>query len=257
MRSKFLAIAGACLCAFLLAGCGSIPHNNVMLFGTDTNFGIAAGTSATNIPQVNIGYQRREAVVMPLLANVTGSNGAVTPCTITNAADAQACKFVAEYGGQSRDSYSVIASFGARFEAQSSTNTPNASGGLAQYFATGVAAQILALKGGASVIAIGQAAEASAKNNVSTELGILVNSPEVVSAARTVVAERTRKRTEIADALIAKTDDAALTAEAQRLGRAIGSVNFFQNRCGASAALRACIDGPFRAGTVVTDDLHR
>jgi hypothetical protein len=67
--------------------------------------------------------------------------------------------------GKAQDSYSVLASFGAKFDGEANADGTKAKGGLAQYFATGVAAQMLALKGGASVVAIGDAAAEAAKND--------------------------------------------------------------------------------------------
>jgi hypothetical protein len=111
--------------------------------------------------------------------------------------------------GNLRDAYSVLASFGADFSAGTSgnvgtpsgnpsapanvTNSPSgqaqaqASGGLAQYFATGAAAQILARTGGAAVVATGEAAKASAQSaSLSGEL-----------AVRQLIAEKTPSVTKI------------------------------------------------------------
>ncbi len=52
--------------------------------------------------------------------------------------------------GKKQDTYSVLASFGAKFGGGSS----NTDGGLAQFFATGIAAQNLANSGGARLVAV-------------------------------------------------------------------------------------------------------
>ena len=59
-----------------------------------------------------------------------------------------------------RDSYSVLASFGGHFSASANkTDGATAGGGVSQYFATGMAAQLLALNGGAAVVSSGPAAD--------------------------------------------------------------------------------------------------
>lgn len=149
----------------LTGGCvQAMRHSNTMLFGTNTSFGIKAGTGATQTPAVQIGYDRQEAVVLPLVANVAerqgGKEGLLSPCNVgadvvVNGREGgfpvHPCVLVAS-NGASTDSYSVLASFGAKFGASAPDGAPEAQGGLAQYFATGMAAQILATTGGASVV---------------------------------------------------------------------------------------------------------
>ncbi len=174
-----------------LAGCvQATRHSNTMVFGTNTTVGVKVGQDVNQMPQVLIAYDRQEVVIMPLLANVSETEGAsnsLSPCdptasvttngtgdsqsttsTYTNAPtnEVHPCKFVAIREGANnlriQDSYSVLASFGANIEGDSSGQT--ASVGLAQFFATGAAAQTLAMTGGASVVSVGDAAEASAAN---------------------------------------------------------------------------------------------
>jgi hypothetical protein len=153
------------------AGCvQSTRHSNTMVFGTNTNFGIKVGTDTAQVPSVVVGYNRQEAVIMPLVANQDDDGNIQKPCNFSRlpslSDDVQyrvhPCSLVA-YKGDAQDSYSVLASFGAKFEGSGGTSN-SAKGGLAQYFATGMAAQILALTGGASVVAVGEAAEESAQN---------------------------------------------------------------------------------------------
>lgn len=152
--------------AVSLSAC-AVPHNNVLVFGTDTSFGV--GVSIAPDPSspvgINIGYKRKEAVWMPLVVNrqrctTTGAVGgkpAVKTCsstTVTDATDLNNPKvdpsafFMGRSGGveasrggsaYEEDTYSVFASFGG-----------NAKGGkegaqlaVAQFFATGIAAQRL------------------------------------------------------------------------------------------------------------------
>lgn len=152
-------------------------HSNTMVFGTNTTFGIKVGTTTGEVPQIVVGYDRQEAVIMPLVANSASKNGKagapLEPCDLIQKVDVvgsadyavHPCSLVAFRDG-AQDSYSVLASFGAEFNAKASA-APEASGGLAQYFATGMAAQILAAKGGAALVATGIAAKESAQEPVS------------------------------------------------------------------------------------------
>lgn len=146
-------------CGVMLSGCvGGIRHNDVLIFGTDTKVALDVSASATTggTPEVTIGYKRQEAVWMPLIVNGAG----IDPATLHpvcqdqqgNAAicvpDINALKYVGQAEtptGQSsgRDAYSVFASFGADIKG-SGASPPTAGVGLAQFFATGIAAQRLA-----------------------------------------------------------------------------------------------------------------
>ena len=142
-------IVTSIICALSLSGCAQMTrHSNTLVFGTNTSFGLTAGTSAANVPSVSVGYQRQEAVVMPLVANVKDVGGVLQPCDISPAiavgdggADTPPCMLVGRRD-KSLDTYSVLGSFGATFGASGAKG--EAQGGLAQYFATGLAAQLLA-----------------------------------------------------------------------------------------------------------------
>ncbi len=163
-----LAIVGVC------GGCSQTTrHSNTMIFGTNTSLGIKAGTDTAKIPSFLVGYDRQEVVIMPLVANTVEKNGAnnkLSPCDLKAAATEQLnskysvhpCSLVA-VNNKMQDSYSVLASFGASFDGSSGSTEAKAKGGLAQYFATGVAAQILATMGGAAVVSVGEAALKSAE----------------------------------------------------------------------------------------------
>ena len=156
------------------------PHNDVLVFGTQTKFGadISAPLNTGTLPQINIGYNRAEAVWMPLRPNgppgttivdVRTQNEIAAELTACDAnlsaviADAKdrnrAClatvlpnaKYVSMASGVNNslggadleiDTYSVFASFGVRGNVSGS----EASGGLAQFFATGIAAEAEAKK---------------------------------------------------------------------------------------------------------------
>jgi hypothetical protein len=199
-RRSYRHLAALSLLA-LASGCVQMTrHSNTMVFGTNTTVGLKVGQDPNQVPEVVIGYDRQEAVIMPLLANTgerPGADGLMSPCrpvseTTTESTNQKAgtktivtekmdsdisfggdgeasvhpCKFVAvraDKGGiMIQDSYSVLASFGAQIEGSAPGGT--GSVGLSQYFATGVAAQILAATGGAALVAVGKAAEESAKS---------------------------------------------------------------------------------------------
>lgn len=180
LRKRYAALA--MLCAMpVVAGCAfhrdKNPHNDVLVFATQTKFGVDVSAPATNatLPALNIGYNRTEAVWMPLRPNGTKGKLAGTDFEVEILAKLQKCeailkaaipkqkqrnaaclasvlprdKYVSmssgvngDVGGKGLeiDTYSVFASFGAR----GSVSGSEANGGLAQLFATGIAAQRLA-----------------------------------------------------------------------------------------------------------------
>lgn len=192
MRSRLFALVLASSATIVLGGCvQATRHSNTMVFGTNTTFGIKVGTSTGETPKIVVGYDRQEAVIMPLVANASASKGNpkwLNPCNLSQEIKVPAgskgyavhpCSLVAFRDG-AQDSYSVLASFGAKFNAKVDTSA-QASGGLAQYFATGIAAQILALTGGAAVVSIGDAATASAeKDNTQAVSKLLSGSAQFI-----------------------------------------------------------------------------
>lgn len=174
MHSRLYTKIGVLGLIALTAGCvQATRHSNTMIFGTNTNVGVKVGQNVNQLPEILIGYDRQEAVIMPLWANTLdhreGNNGnLLSPCPSEGFEDEQAvhpCAFVAsrqkDNNSYAQDSYSVLASFGAQIEGNGSGT--EAQVGLAQYFATGMAAQILALTGGASIVSVGKAAEKAAE----------------------------------------------------------------------------------------------
>lgn len=182
MHRRLYALASPLALLFLASGCvQATRHSNTMVFGTNTTFGIKVGTSANQVPSITVGYDRQEAVIMPLVANASGATGhygddLLQPCDLTAPINVSGeatyavhpCSLVA-VNGSALDSYSVLASFGANFDGSANTSQVGAKGGLAQYFATGMAAQLLAANGGAAVVAVGEAATESARNPISDE----------------------------------------------------------------------------------------
>ncbi|MCG7985336.1 MAG: hypothetical protein JAY90_21650 [Candidatus Thiodiazotropha lotti] len=142
----------------ILTGCAAIPHNDVLVFATQTTLGVDVSASATGqSPKLSIGYKRDEGVWMPLLVNGRHTNKHnITFNCQKNDKGIEECdpsiagelKYVgkskgidAEKGGKNEesDTYSVFASFGG----QTSGGTGSAKLGVAQFFATGIAAQRL------------------------------------------------------------------------------------------------------------------
>lgn len=134
-----------------LAGCSSTPrHTNTLIFGTNTVFGLNIAQESTASAGVIVGYKRQEAVWMPLLPNqAPNTAGEPVPATCKGA---RCPKFEGTWAGRV-DTYSVLASFGARYQGTAGGATGvDGNGGIAQYFATGIAAQLLAQSGGASLV---------------------------------------------------------------------------------------------------------
>ncbi|NKB44803.1 MAG: hypothetical protein GKS03_11055 [Alphaproteobacteria bacterium] len=159
----FRRILTATVCVFVLSACAEMPrHSNTLFFGTNTLIGLEIGQGATQTPGIDLGYKRQELAIVPLLANKFESCG-TSGCKLVpqNCTDAS-CQFKGK-SATDEDTLSVLASFGAKFNAESG-QAAAASGGLAQYFATGLAARKLAEVGGSSLVALGPAATASAES---------------------------------------------------------------------------------------------
>lgn len=166
---------GLLLASSALAGltaCAQLPHNNVLLFGTDTKLAFDISSSATSggAPQLTIGYRRAEAAWVPLVANTRiCKDGNQEECeVITASEDGRAQALVAQdvEEGKGKDALSVFASFGATFsgDAGPAAEGVSASGGLAQFFATGIAAQRVAKSGELSaILKVSNEAEAKAQ----------------------------------------------------------------------------------------------
>ncbi len=187
MRSRVCRIAFTPLmCAIMLTGCVQMTrHSNTMVFGTNTTLGIKVGAEATSTPGITFGYSRQEAVVMPLIANTADNGTTQAPCpqvvadgTASVAQLPESCRLIGKDGADRTDTYSVLASFGARFGSELEPGNAKLDGQIAQYFATGIAARLLAENGGAATVALGGAAKANATAMGTERLLRLMNSPE-------------------------------------------------------------------------------
>lgn len=152
MRYSFTTLIVLYICStciiFLVSACATPKHTNTLIFGTNTKFALDAGVDATGQPSVTVGYKRQEAVWMPLLANID-VEGKPAECK-----DDKCLYTGIEKTNDKTDTYSVLASFGAKFSGgTSATSGAKAGGGLAQYFATGLAARKLA-GAGAKIVSI-------------------------------------------------------------------------------------------------------
>ena len=153
------------------AGCALEPHNDVLIFGTNTKLAIdiSASASSGGVPELTVGYKRQEAVWAPLIANGVSPDvlnrmkdkldQEYDACKSRRGAKVEDClksyfdavKYVSERATnnkgdpmQQRDAYSVCASFRSNF----SGGAGSAGGGIGQWFATGIAAQQLCDKNG-------------------------------------------------------------------------------------------------------------
>jgi hypothetical protein len=143
-------------------GCATPKHTNTLIFGTSTRVAFDVSQDPTGVLGVTLGYKRDEAVWMPLQANQKQGNGKeklpAADCEKSGDPN-QSCKFVGTgsdngaTGGGAVDTYSVLASFGGRFSGNAGNGSQvGAQAGLTQYFATGMAARLLAVVGGASLV---------------------------------------------------------------------------------------------------------
>ena len=153
----------------VLSACTQMPkHGNMLIFGTNTSYGVNVGKDASQTPTAQIGFIRQEVALIPLLAHTAaeGQKGDLIPCPSATVIKKQTpedikienlkdCKFVAIDNGN-QDSYSTLASFGAK------TLFGSGDTRLAQYFATGIAAQRLTETGGANLVLAGKEASISA-----------------------------------------------------------------------------------------------
>lgn len=212
MRRIYTVIAIA-----LLNGCAA-KHHDVLLFGTDTSFGVNVGAdpAAATVTNVAIGYRRREAVFMPLLANGVDSKAPLTgDAKYQGSAEGSV---PCDKGCGGTDTYSVFASFGGR----ASGKTGAAGLQVAQFFATGIAAQRLAKNERASeLVATGapQATAEAAAAEASVAQSMLIRSEDLAPELKIVVAQALIKQSQNAEAVKA------------HLVNADGSININRRDC--------------------------
>lgn len=179
-QKQLMVVLVSVIAVVIISGC-AIKHSDVMLFGTNTKYGLSiAMDQPENTPHINVGYKRQEFVWMPLVAN--GADSALQ--RNVKDASAQDLKYLGKEDAKKEDTYSVLASFGADFKASGA----GGGGGIAQYFATGMAARKLAEVGGASLV---QASDV----NLTPQKTVLT--PEDLKVVEDTLAERNKKAEEI------------------------------------------------------------
>ena len=214
--------------AAILPGCithrDRNPHNDVLIFGTTTKLGVDVSAPVQNgaVPEFTLGYKRLEAVWMPLKPQAetntvtetvtlpggqTGREARTKPHTHTLTTtqvvqrgdvpnhDLVRDKYVSlssgvspEKGGQALelDTYSVFASLGAK----GGLGFNSASGNLAQFFATGIAAQRLGTNPAINEALNAKAPEAAAaKAGMTTAVKVLVDAGIAQDEAEGLVKE--------------------------------------------------------------------
>lgn len=158
MRRNILVWSNAILVGsmLVLSACSSTPkHTNTLIFGTNTKVALDISQDPTGSVGFTLGYRRQEAVWMPLLANKGGENVPVEGCLEQ---DCVVFKGTAGTGGPAgdgaKDTYSVLATLSGQTSGQAGGQSPSVKGGgaIAQVFATGFAARLLAVTGGAALV---------------------------------------------------------------------------------------------------------
>jgi hypothetical protein len=137
-----------------LAACESMPkHTNTLIFGTATRFAFDVSQDPTGSVGVTLGYKRQEAVWMPLLANET-SGPATCEGDVCRKFEGSTGNASGPAGSGATDTYSVLATFSGQTAGSAGASQPAVQGqvGIAQFFATGFAARLLASTGGAALV---------------------------------------------------------------------------------------------------------
>lgn len=190
----------AAVAAAALAGCSTPRHTDLLVFGTDTKVALDVSADTVGKPSLTLGYRRTELVLMPLVVNgavnrtvTTGisstigadkENGQRIPHTLLGVTRSEQTsgstpgtpigdyKYQGAEGTQNKDTYSVIATFRGAATGSLSSDTYSGNGQIAQFFATGLAARLLAKEGGAGVV-----------SNVPTPPGAVTEDPKTQAEA--------------------------------------------------------------------------
>lgn len=162
----------AVFAALLCTGCAMPRHSNTLVFGTTTRFAIDVSQTPTSPMGITIGYKRDEAVWMPLMANEDNAGKLVpSKCKTDDCIKFQGVDD--ETGKGDRDAYSVLATFKGSASGESGGSGPKAGATLAQYFATGMAARLLAQAGGAALVnTLAEPASEGARSQAAAIMGV-------------------------------------------------------------------------------------
>ena len=153
-KPALLSLLGTCL---LVGGCG---HGDAIIFASNKQIGVKVGVNSEQIPEVSVGYNGQDLAFVPLhKKDPKGTNA--------NQIIAEG-KYRATTDGTDQDAYSVYGSF-AGMAGGSGKGVPSGSAevgaklSLSQFFATGMAAQLLAKESGAQALNPFATAPAEAK----------------------------------------------------------------------------------------------
>lgn len=171
-----------------IVGCENSLIDRSLIFSTHTNFGldVSVNPAETAAPaKIQIGYQRTEGVLNPVFYNHAKACDKVeckdVPKNVNDYYRAQAYSVIAKFegsasgGGNASSSFSTpqtaatqpgTASANATTATATGSMSSSVNGGmtLSQWFATGLAAEILAAKGGASALTDNPGVAAAAAN---------------------------------------------------------------------------------------------
>lgn len=133
-RNPLLRALTGLAAAGLLGGCASAPGTTMLVFGQTTTIGIAVGGSVTDQgASFSLGYQDRNFAIVP--ATVQQADGGAT----------QVRSVASDTGPGGRQSSEDALSVLGQFDVQSRTDgSGRVDIGLGKFFATGLAAKVLA-----------------------------------------------------------------------------------------------------------------
>lgn len=189
---------------------------------------------------------------MPLVANTGDDGKQQRPCPQLVAESPPSpildsnCLLVGTGNQNDKDSYSVLASFGAKFGSDIDGTGRNATGQIAQYFATGLAARELAKNGGAATVALGGAATANANVMSSERMIALMDEPEAEQRLKIRLSRIDISRSSIVQKVAASGDYRALLT---KIDGDLGGSDF-GDACPLVANAAACSSLIAKAGSL-------
>lgn len=146
--------------AAILVGCG---HGDAIIFASNKQIGIKVGVDSQKIPEVSIGYNGQDFALVPVhkkaaKAGETSNSGSKSSGSEGNADGgkvrklSELGKYLATSGINDKDAYSVYGSFVGKAQGGVKATNTAAKMELSQFFATGIAAQLLAKNAGAAMV---------------------------------------------------------------------------------------------------------
>jgi hypothetical protein len=203
-HSRFRKITMFIALPLLVTGCANQPHNDVLIFGTNTKvaFDVSSDPANAGTPSFTLGYKRQEIALVPLKANGTlVKDDGTTDDTVGE-------KYIGTDGTKT-DTYSVFASFGGEF----GSGTQNKAA-LSQFFATGIAAQNLGDNSAAAKMISVQPVEAEA-----------LESQKIISALHKELGDIKIKEIELKQKKIVSDRQAKAAVIVMKVTKADGSID--------------------------------